>query len=189
MLTRPRVVIESVEPLQGKEGTVVTLRGSGFAKHPRNNCVVVGGMGACARPVKEATDNELQVRIGPVSKRTHGDILMWPGIGMDLHTERLTSDRATLAFSEASIFRNAAPVASAGVDFQLTDASSGAYAGTFEERSTEQLDLGGHEQGAVMRVAFPANLSVDKGASVDICVVLKEPTLAIDFTADVSGRI
>ncbi|MGF6870601.1 IPT/TIG domain-containing protein [Paraburkholderia sp. MM5477-R1] len=45
MMDRSPVVITSVSPLQGEEGTLVTLKGSGFAEHVRNNCVVIGRMG------------------------------------------------------------------------------------------------------------------------------------------------
>jgi hypothetical protein len=36
MLSRSPVVVTSVEPLEGHEGTIVTLKGSGFEKHGRN---------------------------------------------------------------------------------------------------------------------------------------------------------
>jgi len=109
MLNRPPVVVTSVHPLHGQEGTIVTLKGSGFAPHIRNNCVVIGGMGACARAEPNSTPTELKVRIGPVAKVTSGDLLMWPGVGTDLHTEEVAYRGTTLHFSETAIFRNGAP--------------------------------------------------------------------------------
>lgn len=189
MIDREAAVIRSVEPTQGQEGTVVTLSGSGFATHIRNNCVVVGGMGACARPLPGSTPTELKVRIGPVARETHGDILMWPGTGADLYLERIHYAETELRFSEASLFRNGAPVTSAGVDFKLTKPSPDSYAGQFTKSPRPRLNLEGHELGSTMRVVFPKGLaSRGDATSVDICVVLKEPTLAIDFTAAISGR-
>ena len=39
-----------------------------------------------------------------------------------------------------------------------------------------------------MRVSFPKDFSLAKQKTVDICLVLKEPTLALDFTAEISGH-
>jgi hypothetical protein len=39
-----------------------------------------------------------------------------------------------------------------------------------------------------MRARFPKDFTIDEGTTVDICLVLKEPTLAIDLTAAVSGH-
>ncbi|MFH9727414.1 hypothetical protein ACH4M4_31245 [Streptomyces sp. NPDC017254] len=39
-----------------------------------------------------------------------------------------------------------------------------------------------------MRVRFPADLSIPARTTVDICLVLKEPTLAVDFSAEISGE-
>jgi hypothetical protein len=186
MLARDSLVIESVEPLEGHEGTIVTLRGSGFARHIRNNCVVVGGMAACARAERDSTATELKVRIGPVARAASGDILAWPGVGADLHTEALDVERTTLQFSEVAIFRNGAPVAAAGVDFKLTEVSPDTYAGTFERSAPPHVELGRHSKGAVMRVRFPKDLGIREHSTVDICLVLKEPTLAVDFSAVIS---
>ncbi|MFI0738525.1 IPT/TIG domain-containing protein [Streptomyces sp. NPDC021100] len=189
MLTRRPVTIPSVEPSEGREGTLVTIRGTGFAPHVRNNCVVIGGMGACARPEPGSTDTELKVRIGPVARATEGDLLMWPGTGTDVHTERIAHGDTTLTFSEVSVFRNGAPVASAGIGFRLTDPSPHTYAG-FVGRSPARVDLGGLEGGPALCVRFPHDSGAPSDAgwsSVDICLVLKEPTLAIDFSAEFSG--
>jgi len=187
MIDRTPMVITSVEPMEGREGTVVTLKGSGFAPHVRNNCIVVGGMGACARAEPETTPNELKVRVGPVARETEGDILAWPGLGLDLHTERISFGDTALNFLETAIFRNGAPVASAGIKFKLIGASANTYAGSFE-RSRTRVELGGHEAGSVMRMILPNDISFEELSMVDICLVLKEPTLAIDFTAEISGR-
>lgn len=188
MINQPPVAITSVEPLQGHEGTIVTLKGSGFGAHMRNNCVVVGGMGACARAQPGSTASELKVRIDPVARETEGDLLMWPGVGTELHTERLGFGETDLRFSEVALFRNGAPVASAGITFKLTKASPNTFGGSFERSATSRVDLGGWETGGVMLVRFPERLALSEQATVDICLVLKEPTLTIDLTAAVSGR-
>ncbi len=72
-LVEERPHIRSVEPTIGKEGDVITLHGSGFSVYPRNNCVVVGGMGACARAQPGSTNTELKVQIGPVPRESGGD--------------------------------------------------------------------------------------------------------------------
>jgi hypothetical protein len=189
MINRTPVVITSVTPLQGHEGTVVTLKGSGFAPHIRNNCIVIGGMGACARAEPKSTDTTLKVRIGPVARATQGDLLMWPGTGADLHTESLSFGETSLRFSETAVFRNGAPVASARINFKLTKASPNTYAGYFEKSTNARVRLGGLESGSVMRASFPKDFSLPKQATVDVCIVLKEPTLAIDFSAAISGRV
>ena len=181
------VVISSVTPLEGHEGTIVTIKGSGFAPHGRSNCVVIGGMGACAR-AEHVTASELTVRIGPVAKETHGDLLMWTGMLAQLHTDKVSLGEASLSFSETTLFRNGSPVSSAGIDFKLTKASPDTYGGYVEQLGHASIDLGGHEAGSVMRVGFPKDFSPSKHKTVDICLVLKEPTLALDFTAEISGR-
>jgi len=188
MLDRPAIVVTSVDPLEGREGTVVTLRGSGFAAHVRNNCVVVGGMGACARAEPGGTPSELKVRIGPVPRETEGDFLLWPGTGLDLFTERITSGEVSLHLLETAIFRNGSPVASAGVRFRLIGASANTYAGVLEKAARSRVNLGGHETGSVMRMSFPRRVSFGGLSTVDICLVLKEPTLAIDITAEIPGN-
>lgn len=186
MLSRSPVVVTSVEPLEGQEGTIVTLKGSGFERHGRNNCVVLAGMGACARATGHTSSTELKVRIGPVARTTTGDLLMWPGPVVDLHMDEVSVGRTKLRFSDAAIFRNAAPVTSAGVNFRLTKASPNAYRAVIEKSGASRgAELGGHEGGAAMRISFPHDFR--KHRQVDICCVLKEPTLAIDFTADISG--
>jgi hypothetical protein len=62
-------VITSVEPIEGAEGTIATLKGSGFSRYVRNNCVVVANLGACARAQEGSTSTELKVRIDPVAKK------------------------------------------------------------------------------------------------------------------------
>jgi IPT/TIG domain len=188
MITRPPVTIESVDPLDGYEGTIVTLKGSGFASHIRNNCVVIGGMGACARAEPGSTSTELKVKIGPVARETQGDLLMWPGLGSDLYTEEIGFGKTMLRFSEMALFRNGAPVASAGINFKLTKASQNTFAGTFEKSPSTRVELGSQEAGAVMRVCLPKGFSPAKHKSVDICMVLKEPTLALDFSASIASH-
>jgi hypothetical protein len=188
-VNRTPVIIDSIEPLEGCEGTIVTLKGSGFpAYNPtRNNCVVIGGMGACARAEADSTSTELKVRIGPVAKAKEGNIRMWPGTGLDVHTESISSGDTSLLFSETAIFRNGAPETSQQINFKLTKASPNTYAGYCEKSGVSNIDLAGYENSSVMRVSFPENFSVPNGAVVDVCIVLKEPTLAIDFTAEISA--
>lgn len=190
MLRKQRIAIDSVSPLEGAEGTIVTFKGSGFdAFNPvRNNCVVVGGMGACARAMPDSTAKELKVRIGPVARTQTGDILMWPGLGVELYTDRIDYRSAALDFTETAIFRNQAPVASAGVQFKLTKASPNTYGGHFEPAARTRVELAGHERSPVMRAHFPKGAALGRFDSVDICLVLKEPTLAIDFTARLTGK-
>jgi hypothetical protein len=188
VLAREQIKIDSIEPAEGREGTIVTIRGSGFGSHVRNNCAVVGGMAACARAEPDSTPTELKVRIGPVAEETGGEVLVWPGIGAELHTEDIHMGATRLEFSEAAIFRNGAPVASAGVAFKLTEVSPNTYKGKLEPSAASQVRLGGHEKDAVMRVHFPEELRLSQQSSVDICLVLKEPTLAIDITATISGH-
>lgn len=186
MLTREPVRIKSVNPTKGCEGTIITLKGSGFARHFRNNCVVVGGMGACARVEPNGSDTEIKARIGPVARKTIGDILMWPGVGLDLHTETMQLGRTRLDFSEVAIFRNGAPQANAGVEFELTEASPNTFAGEFDGNGRGQGGSLAFEGGA-MTVGLPEGFSPCRYKSVDICIVLKEPTVAIDFTASLQG--
>lgn len=182
-------VITSVEPKEGAEGTLVTLKGSGFSPFVRNNCVVVGGMGACARAQEGSTATELIVRVDPVARKSAGDILAWVGAGSNFYNERIGSNRTNLRFSETAIFRNGTPVASAGVNFKLTKASRNTYGGSFEKQAPAKASLGGHERGFVLCVRFPKDLSLPKGSSVDVCLILKEhPTLAVDFTAAIEGN-
>jgi len=187
MIHRTPITITSVNPLHGHEGTIVTLEGTGFSPHIRNNCVVVGGMGACARAEPDSHPTQLKVRIGPVAAPTEGDILAWVGIGADLYIEELTHSAARLAFSETALFRNGTPVASAGVNFKLTAASPNTYAGRVANCSDPRVQLGGQETGSVIRLCLPKAFAPSKHAKVDICVVLKEPTVAIDFAAEISS--
>jgi hypothetical protein len=181
-------VIKSVEPTEGADGTIVTLRGSGFSRYIRNNCVVVGNLGACARAQEGSTPSELKVRIGPVAKRTQGDVMMWPGVGSYFFNERIASNGTGLRFSETAIFRNGAPIACAGVNFKLTKTSPNTYGGDLEKAAPRGASLGGHEKGFVLCVRIPEKLRLTKGSSVDVCLILKEhPTLAIDFTAHIEN--
>jgi hypothetical protein len=181
-------VITSVTPTEGVEGTIVTLKGSGFSRYVKNNCVVVADLGACARAQEGSTSTELKVRIDPVAKRKEGDVMMWPGAGSYFFNERIGSNGTALRFSETAIFRNGAPIACAGVNFKLTKASPNTYGADLETSAPPNASLGGHEKGFVLCARFPAKLRIAKGSTVDICLVLKEhPTLAIDFTADIVG--
>jgi hypothetical protein len=188
MIYRRPAIVTSVEPLEGHEGTIVTLKGSGFAAYPRNNCVVIGGMGACARAQPGSTATELKVKISPVAKETQGDLLMWPGPAVELHPEEVKFGETSLLFSDVAVFRNGAPQTSAGIAFKLTKASPNTYGGYLEKSARSSIDLGGYESGSVMKLSFPKDLSLSKHRTVDICLVLKEPTLAVDFSAEISGR-
>jgi len=179
-----RAKIESVEPKEGKEGDIITLKGSGFSEFIRNNCIVVGGMGACARVQPGSTDTELKVRIDPVPKKSEGEILAWIGAGSDFYNERIGSGRGQLRFSETAIFRNGTPVSAAGVNFKLTEASKYAFGGEVVLGAANEAKLSGHELENVIRVKFPADFRIPRGSEVDVCLILKEhPTIAIDFTA------
>jgi len=185
-LARQRMKIDSVEPTQGKEGDVITIKGSGFSRHIRNNCVVVGGMGACARVQPGSTTTELKVRIDPVPRISEGAILAWPGAGSNFYNEPIGSGRGHLNFTETAIFRNGAPVAAASVNFKLTEASKYAFGGEMVEGASNEANLFGHERGKMLRVKFPADFAIPPHSKVDVCLILKEhPTLAIDFTADI----
>jgi hypothetical protein len=181
-----RAKIESVEPKEGKEGDIITLKGSGFSEYIRNNCIVVGGMGACARAQPGSTDTELKVRIDPVPKRSEGEILVWIGSGSNFYNEKIGSGQSQLRFSETAIFRNGTPVTAAGVNFKLTEASQYAFGGEIVLGAANEAKLSGHEFENVIRVKFPADFKIINGSQVDVCLILKEhPTLAIDFTAEI----
>ncbi|MDJ0728444.1 MAG: hypothetical protein QNJ33_00465 [Crocosphaera sp.] len=190
-VNRQPVIIDSVEPLEGQEGTIVTIKGSGFPTYDpeRNNCVVMASMGACARALPESTETELKVRIGPVPLPKDGIIRMWPGNGGRISAERVCDGNTTLSFTEAAVFRNAAPETSTQINFRLIKASANAYAGSFQaygvSPGVSNINLGGYENSPVIKVSFPETLSVPSGATVDACIVLKEPTFAIDIAGEI----
>lgn len=184
---RPR--IESVHPSEGKEGDIITLRGSGFSRYIRNNCIVVGGMGACARVQEGATNTELKARIDPVPRRSEGAVLVWVGSGANFYNESIGAGRSQLSFTETAIFRNNTPVAQAPVNFKLTEESKYAFGGDVIDGALEVANLAGHERGKALRVRFPAHFEIPRGSTVDICLILKEhPTIAVDFTAKVESQ-
>lgn len=179
-------VITSVTPSEGKEGTIVKIKGSGFSKHIRNNCIVIGGMGACARAQEGTTETELIARIDPVAKISSGDVLMWPGAGSNFYNEKIKVGNSTLDFSETAIFRNGTPVAQAGINFKLTEASKNTFGGSLVKRSNAKANLAGRENEYAMQVHIPKSFSARNFKSVDICLILKEhPTVAVDFTAKI----
>jgi len=185
-LVNERPVIKTVNPTEGKEGDIITIKGTGFSEYIRNNCIVVGGMGACARAQKGSTSTELKVRIDPVPRLSEGEILAWVGAGSDFYNETIGFRSSRLRFSETAIFRHGTPVAAAGISFKLTKCSKNAFGGEIVSASVNHANLGGHEKGNAIRVSFPTSLSIPKGSTVDICLILKEhATLAIDFTADI----
>lgn len=190
-INRRPVIIDSVEPLEGKEGTVITLKGSGFPTYnaDRNNCVVIGCMGACGRVQPDSTETELKVLIGPVPVAKEGNIRMWPGVGGRITTEVVCDGDTSLSFSEATVFRNGAPETSKEIGFKLTEASPNTYGGAFQaygvSPGVSQINLGGYESSPVIKVSFPETFSVPSGAIVDACIVLKEPTFAIDIAGEI----
>jgi hypothetical protein len=145
-------------------------------------------MGACARAQPGSTSTELKVRIGPVARETEGFIRMWPGAGVEIFTETVELQDTRLDFTEAAIFRNTAVETSPDVKFKLTKASPNTFAGSFEKSGQGRVQLDGHERGSVMRVGIPHDFAVDKHSTVDVCIVLKEPTIALDFTARISAQ-
>jgi hypothetical protein len=190
-INRKPVVIDSVEPLEGKEGTILTFKGSGFPTYnaDRNNCVVIGCMGACGRVQEDSTETELKVKIGPVPMAKEGNIRMWPGVGGRITTEIVCDGDTSLSFSEATIFRNGAPETSKDINFKLTEASANTYGGSFQAYGVSQgitsINLGGYENSPVIKVSFPETFSVPNGTTIDACIVLKEPTFAIDIAGDI----
>lgn len=181
---RPK--IEFVEPSEGKEGDIITLIGSGFSRYVRNNCIVVGGMGACARVQPGSTDTKLKARIDPVPRESEGEILMWVGAGSNFYNETIGNRFAQLKFTETAIFRNGTPVASADVGFRLTEASKHAFGGEVIAGVDNLVNLHGHERENLIRVKIPSDLKISSHSEVDICLILKEhPTIAIDFTANI----
>jgi hypothetical protein len=186
---KEKPVITSVEPLSGKEGTVVTIKGRNFPTNPKNICVVLGGMGALGTVQAGPTPTEIKVKIGPVAKKSSGDVLLWPGTALDLHTTDLSFRDTVLTFSTTKLFRNGSPVAAAGVKFTLTDTLANTYAGHFQEKPSTRVELNGLEKGGVVRVSFPRELKGKKGMVADVVFMLKEPTLAIGFSAGLSGKL
>jgi IPT/TIG domain len=183
MFSRDPMIIESVEPTEGKEGTILTLRGSGFGKHPRSNCIVIGGMGACARVLEGGSDTEVRARIDPVARASAGDILAWPGVGTEIFTDILDVKGVSLDFAEVAIFQNAADQTRAPVPFRLTEASPDTYGSEQVKSPRHRAELRGLERGSVARATFPKTFLREEFRSVDICLVLKEPTTTLDFTA------
>lgn len=188
MITREPMTIESVEPSEGKEGTIVTLKGKGFGKHPRSNCIVIGGMAACARVLEGGSDTEIRARIDPVARPSEGDILAWPGVGTEIFSDALDVRDMSLDFAEVAIFQNAADQTRAPVQFRLTEASPDTYGGEQVKGSPQRAELRGLERGSVVRVTFPKDFYREEFRAVDICLVLKEPTTTLDFTAAVDGN-
>lgn len=181
--------ITSVDPKEGKEGTIVTIKGSGFSKYIRNNCVVVAGMGACARAQDGTTDTKLIVRIDPVPKKSVGDIRVWIGAGSNFYNEAISFGNSSLKFSETAIFRNGTPVSQGLIEFKLTEASKNTYGGIMVDRSSPKANLSGREREHALLASIPKDFDVSKFKQVDICLVLKEhPTIAVDFTADVTPK-
>ena len=186
MFVRDPMTIDSVEPSQGKEGTVITIRGKGFGKHPRSNCIVVGGMGACARVLEGGSDTEIRDRVDPVARAAEVEILAWAGVGAEVFTDEWTARDVALDFAEIAIFQNSADQTMAPVTFKLTEASSDIYGGVQKKDMKHRSELRGFERGAVTKATFPKNFFSKEFKSVDICLVLKEPTTTLDFTADIS---
>ena len=187
MLFQEEMKIDSVEPSEGKEGTIITIRGSGFGKHPRSNCIVVGGMGACARVLEGGNDREIQARIDPVARPSEGHILAWPGVGTLVFADRLKQSSSSLDFAEIAIFKNGAPQTEAPGKFRLTEASDNTFGG-FQETARDDLNLRGFERGNFVRIEIPRGFECAEFRSVDICAVLKEPTTTLDFTAAIEGE-
>jgi hypothetical protein len=104
-LVNERPIIKSVSPTEGKEGDIITIKGKGFSEYIRNNCIVVGGMGACARAQSGSTSAELKVRIDPVSHPSEGEILAWVGAGSNFYNETIGFRSSQLRFSETAIGR------------------------------------------------------------------------------------
>ncbi|MDB5223372.1 MAG: hypothetical protein JWN83_2039 [Chitinophagaceae bacterium] len=181
-------VITSIEPKEGKEGTIVKIKGSGFSKYARNNCIVVGGMAACARTQEGTTDTELIVRIDPVSRQSVGDILVWQGVGSNFYNEKILYSNTILHFTETAIFKNGTPVAQAGVEFKLTEVSKNTFGGNLVKGSHPKSNLGGREKEHAITIQIPKSFQAKKFTEIDICLVLKEhPTVAIDFTAKINS--
>lgn len=181
-------VINSIEPKEGKEGTIVKIKGSGFSQYLRNNCIVVGGMGACARTQEGTTDTELIVRIDPVARQSVGDVLVWAGSGANYYNERINHGKASLNFTETAIFRNGTPVAQAGIEFRLTEPSKNTFGGRVVKGANPKANLMGREKEFAISVQIPKNFKAGDFKTVDICLVLKEhPTVAIDFTAEIKS--
>jgi len=181
--------ISEIDKREGREGTTIILKGSGFSPAIRNNCIVVGGMGACARPQPGTTRNELIAKIDPVARISEGDVAVWVGVGSNFYNETVGYGNIGLRFSETAIFRNGTPVVLGHVTFQLTEASDNAYGATLEKSGDRRASLGGHERGFALRAQFAKDLRIDHSATLDVCLILKEhPTLAIDFTAAIEGE-
>ena len=186
MLSRQGMTIDSVEPTEGREGTIVTIKGSGFGRHPRSNCIVVGDMGACLRVLPGGSDTEIRGRIDPVARPSKGEILAWPGLGAELHSDIFETRRTALDFVEIAIFKNGAPQTRAPVEFALTEASPDTFGGELHSGARKKVDLGGYERGNCAVATIPGDFDAGAFRSVDICCVLKEPTTTLDFTAELA---
>ncbi len=108
--------IDGVTPLDGKEGDLITIRGSGFDPNPANNCVFVADQGAMATVVS-ASPTKLVARVGLVAATRSGDVGVMVGTGRALSSQRLTFAGIT-ATTSGCIFTGTA-AATAGVQFKL----------------------------------------------------------------------
>lgn len=188
MLTHEPIRIDSVEPQEGEEGTIITLEGEGFGRHPRSNCIVIGGMGACARVLEGGTDTEVRARIDPVARVSEGNVLAWPGVGSEFFSDPLNVKDTRFDFVEVAIFQNSADQAEAPGSFKLTEASSDTYGGQQIKDAKHIPELRGAEKGSVTKASFQKGFFREELKSVDVCLVLKEPTTTLDFTASIDGR-
>ena len=104
--------------------------------------------------------------------------------GVEFYNEDIKHSKSRLNFTETAIFRNGTPVAQAGFEFKLTEASENTYGAQLSKGSHPSCNLGGREKEHALHVKIPGSLKLNKFKSVDICLILKEhPTIAIDFTA------
>jgi DNA-binding beta-propeller fold protein YncE len=118
----PRVA--SVSPLSGREGDVVTIRGSGFDPNPMNTCVFVGGRGARAAVV-QASENQLVCVLGAVGQVQSGDVHLVTGTGRSLPGETISLRGVTFQVPSYTEFVGESEVA-AGVTFNLLQDSPNA---------------------------------------------------------------
>ncbi len=116
-----RMQITSVTPTAGAEGTLITIRGSGFDPNPRNNCVWIGQI--TTAEVVSAAPNRLVARVQAIPAPGEGDVCVLRGTSVELPAGPMTLAGQQVDVERATFMTARAQPANAGIRFQLPNAS------------------------------------------------------------------